>query len=91
MGYQVYEDRWTPVKGQMLKAVVEPKIKSTNLLLRSWRMIGWSDVYQKKTLEDLQKLYSTFYEAVTQTLAPWKLLEKPSIKEMEKKWRCLES
>ena len=25
MGYHVYKDRWTPVKSEMLKAVVEPK------------------------------------------------------------------
>ena len=27
MGYHVYKDRWTPVKSEMLKAVVEPKNK----------------------------------------------------------------
>ena len=27
MGYHVYKDRWTPVKGEMLKVVVEPKTK----------------------------------------------------------------
>ena len=27
MGYHVYKDRWTPVKNEMLKAVVEPKNK----------------------------------------------------------------
>ena len=27
MGYHVYKDRWTPVKGEMLKRVVEPKNK----------------------------------------------------------------
>ena len=77
----------------MLKAVVEPKKnKRANLLLRSWRIIVWSDVYQKKKLEDLQKLFPTFYESVAQTFAYWrKLLEKPSIKDMGKGWRCLAS
>ena len=27
MGYHVYKDRWTPVKDEMLKAVVEPRNK----------------------------------------------------------------
>ena len=27
MGYYVYKGRWTPVKGEMIKAVVEPKNK----------------------------------------------------------------
>ena len=27
MGYHVYKDRWTPVKCEMLKVVVEPKNK----------------------------------------------------------------
>ena len=27
MGYYVYKDRWAPVKGKMLKAVMKPKIK----------------------------------------------------------------
>ena len=27
MGYHVYKARWTPVKSEMLKAVVEPKNK----------------------------------------------------------------
>ena len=70
----------------MLKAVVEPKNKEGN---EGW--FFWWEIYQKKKLEDLQKLFSIFYKPLTQTLAPWKLLEKPSIKEMEKEWRYLAS
>ena len=35
MGYHAYKDCWTPVKDEMLKAIVEPKNKHDNLLLRS--------------------------------------------------------
>ena len=50
-------------------------------------MIFWSGIYQRKKLEDFQKVFSTFHEPVTETFAPWKLLEKPEIKEMEKEKR----
>ena len=33
MGYHVYKDRWTPVKSEMLKAIVEPKIKEDKFVL----------------------------------------------------------
>ena len=37
----------TPVKGKISKAVDEPKNKEDKFLLRSRRMIVWSDIYQK--------------------------------------------
>ena len=30
MAFHVFKDCWTHVKGEMLKAVIEPKIKRTN-------------------------------------------------------------
>ena len=30
MEYHVYTDRWTPLKGEMLKALAEPKTKGDN-------------------------------------------------------------
>ena len=32
MAFHVFKDCWTHVKGEMLKAVIEPKIKRTNRL-----------------------------------------------------------
>ena len=32
MEFHVFKDCWTHVKGEMLKAVIEPKIKRTNRL-----------------------------------------------------------
>ena len=32
MAFHVFKDCWTNVKGEMLKAVIEPKIKRTNRL-----------------------------------------------------------
>ena len=54
-------------------------------------MIVWSDIYQKKKLVDLQKQFSIFNKLVIETLAVWKLLEKISVTEMEKKWIYLAS
>ena len=90
MGYHVCKDRWTSVKGEMLKAVVETKNKEDKFAVATMKD-DWSNIYQNKKLEHLQKLFYTFYEPVTQTLASWKLLEKPLIKEMEKEWRFLAS
>ena len=68
MGCHVYKDRWTPVKGEMLKAVVEPKNKEDKFAVATMKD-DWSNIYQNKKLEHLQKLFYTFYEPVTQTLA----------------------
>ena len=35
MGYHVYKDLWSPVKGEMVKVLSSRKTKKTNLLLRS--------------------------------------------------------
>ena len=60
MGYHVYKDRCTPVKSEVLKWLSSQITKRTNLLLQSWRMIVWSDIYKKKKLENLQKFFFTF-------------------------------
>ena len=90
MGYHVYKDRWTSVKGEMLKAVVEPKNKEDKFAVSTMKD-DCSNIHQNKKPEHLRKLFYTFYEPVTQTLASWKLLEKPLIKEMEKEWRFVAS
>ena len=75
MGYHEYKDRWTAVKGEILRAVMEPKNKTDKFAVAVMKMTFWSDIYQKEKQEDLQKLFSTSFEPVTQTLAPSKLLE----------------
>ena len=52
----------------MLKAVVEPKNKEDKFAVATMKD-DWSNIYQNKKLEHLQKLFYTFYEPVTQTLA----------------------
>ena len=39
------------------------KIKRINLLLRSWRIIIWLEIYQKKNLEDFVKIIFYFLRA----------------------------
>ena len=55
MGYHEYKDCWTPVKSEMLKAVMEPKNKTDKFAVAVMKMTVWSDIYQKKKQEDLQK------------------------------------
>ena len=84
IGYHVYKDRWTLVKGEMLKAVVEPKNKVGKFAAAIRKYDFLVGNLSKEKTERFAKLFSIFCEPVTQTLAPGKLLEKPSIKEMEK-------
>ena len=82
MGYHIYKDRWAPVTGEMLKAVVEPKNKEDKFAVAITKDDCLVGHLPKEKTGRFEKLFSTFYEPVTQTLAPWKLLEKPSIKEI---------
>ena len=90
MGYHVYKDRRTPVKGEKLKAVVEAKNKEDKFaatIMKDDCLVGHlpKEKTERFAKSILQKVFSFFYEPVTQSLVPWKLLGKPSIKEMEKK------
>ena len=82
VGYHIYKDRWAPVTGEMLKAVVEPKNKGYKFAVAIMKNDCLVGHLTKEKTGRFEKLFSTFYEPMTQTLAPWKLLEKPSIKEM---------
>ena len=84
IGYHVYKAGWTLVKGEMLKAVIEPKNKEGKFAAAIMKDDFLVENLSKEKTGRFAKLFSIFWEPVTQTLAPWKLLEKPSIKEMEK-------
>ena len=61
MGYHVYKDRWTPVKG----AVVEPKNKYDKFAVAIEKNDCLVGHLPKEKTTSLQKLFSTFYEPVT--------------------------
>ena len=52
----------------MLKAVVQPKNKEDKFAVAIMKDDCLVRHLSKKTLDDLQKLFSSFYEPVTQTL-----------------------
>ena len=53
MGYDVYKDRWTPVKGEMLKGVVEPKNKEDKFCCCNHEnVVIMLDIYQNIKLQD---------------------------------------
>ena len=65
MGYHVYKDHWTLVKSEMLKAAVEPKNKEDKFavaIMKDDCLVGKRN--QKKKLENLQKLFFTFFKPV---------------------------
>ena len=64
MGYHVYKDRWTPVKDEMLKAVVEPRNKEDKFAIAIMKDDCLVGHRPKKKLENLQKLFFTFYKPV---------------------------
>ena len=45
--FMEYKDRWTPVKTEMLKAVMEPKNKTNKFAVAVRKMTFWSKICRK--------------------------------------------
>ena len=60
MGYHIYKDRWAPVTGEMLKAVVEPKNEEDKFcvaIMKDYCLVGH---LPKEKTGRFEKLFSTF-------------------------------
>ena len=76
MGYHVHKDRSTPVKSEMLKAVVEPKNKEEKFAVAIMKDVCLVGHLSKEKTRKYAEIIFYFLQAGNLKLAPWKLLEK---------------